>query len=109
MKDVREMVISVYKGWERRKRRRLEEGNEVYRSAAISLAKRTRTKLTGKEDWYRVKPATDTEDDARTNRRVTKKRKRGENMKQDVASNNISVMFVQMCLYSDVQKVRFGA
>ena len=30
VKDVREMVISGYRGWERRKKRRLEEGKEAY-------------------------------------------------------------------------------
>ena len=41
-RDVREMVISGYKGWQRRLDRRTEEGGEKYRSAAGSLMTRSR-------------------------------------------------------------------
>ena len=49
----REMVISGYRGWKRRLQRRKEQSGMVYRSAESSLALRTKTKLTGKETWYK--------------------------------------------------------
>ena len=93
--ETREMVLSGYTGWERRIRRRRQECGGNYRSAVSSLPTRARKKLTGKEDWYRTRKDSDKEDDDhRRDRRVGKKRKRGENVKQDQPSNNIAVMFV---------------
>ena len=55
MKEVREIVVSGFAGWIRKRRRREENGEELYRSAAASLPARVRGKLTGKESWYRNK------------------------------------------------------
>ena len=53
IREIREIVISGYRGWKRRILRRVEEGGEAYRSAARSLPSRARKKLTGKVDWYK--------------------------------------------------------
>ena len=63
----------------------------MYRSAATSLAKRTRTKLTGKEDWYRTKPEKYSKED-RAER--PGKRKRGEEVERKQEVRTAAVMFV---------------
>ena len=52
--EIREIIVSGYKGWRRRLDRRTEECGERYRSAAASLPSRARTKLTGKVDWFKT-------------------------------------------------------
>ena len=66
----------------------------VYRSAATSLAKRTRTKLTGKEDWYRTKNENDKDeiDEERTKRPGKRKRSDEDERKKEVRV--AAVMFV---------------
>ena len=50
--ESREIVTSGYIAWRRRIKRRLDEGQEVYRIVGRSLQTRTRRRLTGKVDWY---------------------------------------------------------
>ena len=52
-KEVKEMVINGYNGWQRRVARRIEKSGTKYRSGGKTLVLKTRKKLTGKEDWYK--------------------------------------------------------
>ena len=93
VREAREMVVSGYAGWIRRKRRRLEEGSEIYRSAATSLPKRARTKLTGKEDWFRKKRKREHDEFDEKRKGKGKRRRQGEKEEEDEA-RTVSVMFV---------------
>ena len=94
-REIKEMIISGYTGWQRRLERRKEQCGQEYRGAASSLPLRTRKKLTGREDWYKV-----TGNDKREREQEDmglprkKRRKRGENKVENKKSNNIAVMFV---------------
>ena len=55
VREARELVVSGYAGWIRKKRKRRENGEDLYRSAAASLPARVRGKLTGKETWFKEK------------------------------------------------------
>ena len=76
-KEAREIVISGYAGWVRKRRRREESGQDLYRSAAASLSARVRGKLTGKESWFkeRKRRKPDEFDSNRSEKRAPKKRK----------------------------------
>ena len=52
-KDTREMVVSGIRELRKMRKRRIEENDCQYRSAANLLVKRTRTKQVGKEDWFK--------------------------------------------------------
>ena len=52
-RDIREILVSGYRGYKSRLNRRKEEGGEHYRSAANSLQSRSRKKLTGKVEWFK--------------------------------------------------------
>ena len=47
------MVVSGITGWRKMIKRRIEENDCQYRSAANLLVKKTRTKQVGKEDWFK--------------------------------------------------------
>ena len=51
-KDTREMVVSGIRELRKMRKRRIEENDCQYRSAANLLVKRTRKKLVWKEDWF---------------------------------------------------------
>ena len=91
-KDVVEILTSGYKGWKRRLVRRLEEGGEPYRSAANSLASRSRKKLTGKVDWYKTnkKRKRDEEDE----QKLPQKKRKGDGEHDHEDAKVASVMFV---------------
>ena len=89
-----EMVTSGYAGWIRRKRKRLREGQDTYRSAAASLPSRARRKLVGKEEWFRQKKEREN-DEFDTYERKGKKRKRDTNEgTEEDEVKVVSVMFV---------------
>ena len=76
-KEAKEIVISGYAGWIRKRRRREESGQDLYRSAAASLSARVRGKLTGKESWYkdRKRRRPDEFDDIKREKQPVMKRK----------------------------------
>ena len=86
------MVVSGYVAWKRRAKRRQEDGEELYRSAASSLQTRTRRKLTDKEDWYKGKNRKRKRDEFdKEERRGKRKVEEPEEQKKD---KTVSVMFV---------------
>ena len=96
-KDTREIVLSGFRGWQRRVKRRREDCGAEYRSAARSLPARARKKLTGREDWYRQKRdrETDDEEEYKPQYRGMKKKRKKVTLEKDMqSSNNIAVMFV---------------
>ena len=54
-KEAAEIVKSGFAGWVRKRRRREENGEDLYRGAAASLPARVRGKLTGRENWFKDK------------------------------------------------------
>ena len=94
-REVREMVISGYLGWKRRILRRLEQGGQQYRSAASSLGTRTRTKLTGKETWYKEEKKRKRDKYDEMDEVQSKKHKSNEPRKQQAEKKApVAVMFV---------------
>ena len=95
VREAREMVTSGYAGWIRKRRRRKERGEDLYRSAAASLPARVRNKLTGRETWFKEKRKRERDefDDNDDRRRVGKKKKLSaeEEAKED---RTVAVMFV---------------
>ena len=94
-RDAREIIVSGYKGWERRVERRLEESGGIYRSAANSLTSRARKKLTGKVEWFKNTKKRKREDDE--GREDRKKSKIVGRVKKDTGredARTVSVMFV---------------
>ena len=53
--ETREVIVSGILGWERKHERRKNEKTDFYRSAASTLSKRCRKKLTEKTSWYKGK------------------------------------------------------
>ena len=92
MKEAWEMVTSGYAGWVRRRRRRLEEGTGIYRSAASSLPTRVRTKLTGKEEWFQKKRKREKDEFEEQVRKG--KRRRQDKPGEEEEAKIVSVMFV---------------
>ena len=53
--QAREAVVSGVKGWKAKIRRRQEDVQDLYRSAASTLTTGNRKKLTAKTSWYKGK------------------------------------------------------
>ena len=84
--EAREIVKSGYAGWIRKRRRREESGQDLYRSAAASLPARVRGKLTGKESWYKDKKRgkPDEFDSSEGGKQPLKKRKIGDEKSREL-------------------------
>ena len=91
--EAKEMVVSGFVAWRRRVKRRVEEGSELYRSAASSLHTRARKKLTSKEDWYKGRTNKRKRDEFDQPEGVKKKKKKEENIAEN-KDGTVSVMFV---------------
>ena len=89
--EVKEIIVSGYKGWKRRLERRIGECGERYRSAAISLPSRARSKLTGKVEWFKTDRKRKREEEPSSD-----KRRRTEKGKEITGEEGriVSVMFV---------------
>ena len=103
-KETREMIISGYRGWQRRLKRRVEECGLEYRNAASSLPTRARKKLTGKEDWYRKKNCMEKIEEQKNLYKKRLKKKQLVKPKKDRQSNNIAVMFVPYTIGGELAK-----
>ena len=91
--EAKEMVVSGNIAWRRRAKRRKEEGEELYRSAASSLLTRTRKKLTGKDDWYKGKNRKRKREDFDKDERRGK-RKGEEHPEEQKRDKTVPVVFV---------------
>ena len=85
------MIISGYRGWERRIQKRPEEGGRIYRSLASSLSTRTRTKLTRKVDWFKTRNKR--KRDEKTQDRGDKRRRKNDEKQEDEV-RVVAVMFI---------------
>ena len=92
-KESKEIIISGYRGWERRILRRKEEGGRVYRSAGNSLNTRARRKLTGKVDWFKNQNKRKRNDDEEGEEKAPKRKKGSEEEKEE-DSRIVSVLFI---------------
>ena len=95
-KEAREIIINGYKGLMTRKRRRDQEGKDLYRSAASSLLTRVRKKLTGREDWYKTNKKREREEDGddEEEKREWKKKRRNPAGEEPLSRPPVAVMFV---------------
>ena len=94
LREARELVISGYAGWIRKRRRRRENGEDLYRSAAASLPARVKSKLTGKETWFKQKKRRiQDEFDQGGEKRMNKKRKMTKES-EEKEERVVGVMFV---------------
>ena len=96
-REAAEIVKSGYVGWRRRRDRRKEQGNCLYRSGAASLSQRTMRKLIGKETWYREdkKRKRDEYDEWEETQRAPRRRKKNGTGEGEKERNRIvAVMFV---------------
>ena len=104
------MVLGGFVGWIRRKRRRAVESKNLCRSTAISLTRRTRTTLTGKEEWHKRRNTRD-KDEFNTNKspRGMKKR-RGEDMEKkstkQYSFGDVSALHKKLRTCQETKRVR---
>ena len=98
------MVVSGFVAWRRRVKRRVEEGSELYRSAASSLQTRARKKLTSKEDWYKGRRNKRKRDEFDQPEGVKKKKKKKEENIAENKDRTVSVMFVPFTKGGELEK-----
>ena len=90
----------------RKRRRREEKGEELYRSAAASLPTRVRSKLTGKEQWYKEKRKRERDEFDSNSREVrkSKKRKMTKDEEEQKEERTVGVLFVPYTVEGELAK-----
>ena len=111
-KEAREIVVSGMTGWQRKIKRREEDGGEMYKNARSTLPKRCRKKLLEKTNWYK-KRKRDSEDDGekyledgerRGGGRKKIKKERINKQRMDDGNKVKAVMFVPYTTNSELAK-----